>query len=160
MDANMIGGCIISGKYNMTAQLWSKGTETNANTGQVKAVYTYVKDIDLIARGLANLRGKDSGTIQEYRNKLQDYHFLRVKTMENMDEGDILAQITDSDGLLYAGDPEKQFVVLGVTPTFDPFGKFTEYDILCDEAETYVKLCDEAMAGSDSMMVSGSGGSA
>jgi hypothetical protein len=128
------GGCITDGKYNMTAKLYTKDREVNPNTGQVKNTWGNAKTFNLVARGLANLRGKDSGTIQDFGNKLVEYHYLRVKTMQYMDEGQIIADIKDSNGQPYlkAG---KQFVVIGVTPTFDPFGSFIEYDILCDEAE-------------------------
>jgi hypothetical protein len=53
----MIGGCILSGKYNMTGMWYPKTTTTNSNTGQVKASYLNGQEISLIARGLANLRG-------------------------------------------------------------------------------------------------------
>jgi hypothetical protein len=118
----------------MTANVYTKDRQINPNTGQVKAVYGNAHPITLIARGLSNLRGKDSGTIQDYGNKLVEYHYLRVKTMYKMDEGAIISDILDADGKPYL-EAGKQFVVIGVTPTFDPFGSFVEYDILCDEAE-------------------------
>jgi hypothetical protein len=136
----MIGGCIMSGKYNMVANLFEKGVEVNENTGQSKAKYMLKSaDFSLIARGLANLRGKDSGTMQDWGNKLDEYHYLRVKTNEEMTEGDIITYIRDINGDVYLNETI-QFVVLGVTPTYEPFGGFMEYDILCNRAEVNVNL--------------------
>jgi hypothetical protein len=134
----MIGGCITSGKYNMTANVYSKTDLRDENTGQVKAKYVIaVNQGKIFARGLANLRGKDSGTLQDWGNKLNDYHYLRVKTTLEISEGDIIADIYDADGRLYG---DEQFIVLGVTPTFDPFGSFIEYDILCNKSEIRIDL--------------------
>ena len=135
----MIGGCITSGKYNMTGRVYKKTTERNEKTGQVKAAYNTYIEVPLIARGLANLRGKDSGTEQDWGNKLDEYHYLRVKSMYKMVEGDILTQIKDADGEYYL-DGQVQFIVIGVTPTYEPFGTFMEYDILCNLAEVEVRL--------------------
>ena len=147
----MIGGCVTSGKYNMVAELYKKNTVQNANTGQVKAQYVSSGSFSLIARGLANLRGKDSGTLQDYGNKLDQYHYLRVKTMQLMEEGDVVTGILDSNGKQYL-DGEIQFIVLGVTPTFDPFGSFLEYDIICNRSDVIVKLAT-AVAGSDATTI-------
>lgn len=135
------GGCIIDGKYNMTADLYHKDRQVNANTGQVKAVYGNKRSFELVARGLSNLRGKDSGTIQDYNNKLVQYHYLRVKTQQKMTEDDIITNILDSDGLPYL-EAGKQFLVIGVTPTYDPFGSFMEYDVLCDAADSPATISD------------------
>ena len=155
----MIGGCILSGKYNMVGMWYHKSTSTNANTGQVKAEYLSGQEIPLIARGLANLRGKDSGTMQDYGNILNEYHYLRIKTMSKLDEGDILTQIKDANGLLYL-DGDVQFVVLGVTPTYEPLGSFMEYDILANKSEVYVKLPSELPEGTDQTEVSSFGAGA
>ena len=148
----MIGGCLTSGKYNMTGRVYRKETEQNSKTGQVKAVYQNYDEVPMIARGLANLRGKDSGTEQDWGNKLDDYHYLRIKTQFQMQEGDIVTKILDADGKYYL-DSKIQFVVLGVTPTYEPFGSFMEYDIICNMAEVNVRLPgdgsrDESVIGS------------
>lgn len=140
----MIGGCLTSGKYNMTGRVYKKTTEQNSKTGQVKAAYHLYNEVPMIARGLANLRGKDSGTEQDWGNKLDDYHYLRVKTQYKMDEGDIITRIMDADGKFYL-DSEIQFVVIGVTPTYEPFGSFMEYDIICNMAEVMVRLESEVV---------------
>jgi hypothetical protein len=149
----MIGGCITSGKYNMTASLYTKTAEINPNTGQVKAKYVFNTDFSLIARGLANLRGKDSGTMQDYGNKLVEYHYLRVKTMQSMEEGDVILGILDADGQPYL-NTEIQFVVLGITPTYEPFGTFLEYDVICNKAEVNINPALGIQSG-DSMSVVG-----
>jgi hypothetical protein len=135
----MIGGCLTSGKYNMTGRVYAKTTEQNTRSGQVKAVYSEYQEVPLIARGLANLRGKDSGTEQDWGNKLDEYHYLRVKSAYKMREGDILTKIRDADGQYYLDD-RIQFIVIGVTPTYEPFGSFMEYDILCNLSEVNVRL--------------------
>ena len=151
----MIGGCISSGKYNMTGWVYAKTTQENTNTGQVKAVYVkkYAAPSPMVARGLANLRGKDSGTLQDWGNKLDDYHYLRIKTMEVIEEGEVVAGIVDANGQPYG---DEQFVVLGVTPTFDPFGSFIEYDIICNKAEVHIKLPDANVVSSDTTALAGS----
>lgn len=150
----MIGGCLTSGKYNMTADLFRKTGVQNANTGQVKATYIIEEaEFSLIARGLSNLRGKDSGTLQDYGNRLDDYHYLRIKTTTYMEEGDLVTNILDSQGQPYL-KPDMQFIILGVTPTFDPFGEFLEYDIIANKSDVYVKL-PTVMSSSDSLSVTG-----
>jgi len=150
----VIGNCITDGKYNMTANLYAKTNEPNSKTGQVKARYVIKSTgFDCIARGLTNLRGKDSGTMRDWGNKLDDYHYLRIKTMQLMEAGDLVTHILDSDGNLYLND-SVQFVVLGVTPTYEPFGSFMEYDIILNKAEVNVSLpapndmVDTAVVGS------------
>lgn len=135
----MIGGCLSSGKYNMTATVYRKESARNENTGQVKAVYANPESFSLIARGLSNLRGKDSGTLSDWGNKLNEFHYLRIKTMTRLEESDLVTQIVDAGGSFYL-DEKIQFIVLGVTPTFDPFGNFIEYDILCNKSTVQVKL--------------------
>jgi len=140
----MIGGCVTSGKYNMTASLYTKTSDPNSKTGQIKARYVIKSaGFPCIARGLANLRGKDSGTMQDWGNKLDQYHYLRIKTMEQMDEGDLVTNILDSSGQVYLNS-SIQFVVLGVTPTYEPFGSFMEYDIILNRAETNASLPSSA----------------
>ena len=150
----MIGGCITSGKYNMTASLYRKTSSQNANTGQVKSEYVFDTEFPLIARGLANLRGKDSGTLQDYGNKLDEYHYLRVKTMQHMEEGDVITRIIDAGGQVYL-DYDIQFIVIGITPTYEPFGTFMEYDIICNKSEVHVKIVDNAISTGDSVTVTG-----
>jgi hypothetical protein len=152
----MIGGCVLSGKYNMSAMWYQKSTSINSNTGQVKAEYLAGQEIVLVARGLANLRGKDSGTMQDYGNMLNEYHYLRIKTMQKMDEGDVVTQIKDANGELYL-DGDVQFVILGVTPTYEPFGSFMEYDVLANKAEVYVKLPNEFKESQEATELSSSG---
>jgi hypothetical protein len=140
----------------MTAWVFEKTTQQVGNTGQVKAVYSTGQQFSLIARGLANLRGKDSGTLQDWGNKLEEYHYLRVKTMLKIEEGDLIAKIRDADGSLYGEDPDLQFIVLGVTPTFDPFGSFIEYDVLCNKSEVHIKLPDSLAETADVTLMSSS----
>lgn len=154
----MIGGCITSGKYNMTGRVYRKTTQRNEKTGQVKAAYLGYKEISLIARGLANLRGKDSGTMQDWGNKLDEYHYLRVKTMDKIDEGDILTRIKDANGDYYL-DPDVQFIVIGVTPTYEPFGTFMEYDILCNISEVNVRLDTDIQITEGENLITHEGGS-
>jgi hypothetical protein len=151
----MIGGCIALGKYNQLARWYSKSSIKNESTGQVKAYYPGYVSIDVMARGLTNLRGKDSGSLQDYGNLLDEYHYLRVKTMAEIKEGDVLAKIQDSAGGFYLS-ADTQFVVLGVTPTYDPFGSFIEYDVLCNKGEVTLKLIDNDLTSSDSTTVVGS----
>lgn len=148
----------MSGKYNMTAMWYPKTTSINSNTGQSSAEYLNGQQISLVARGLANLRGKDSGTMQNYGNMIDEYHYLRIKTMTKLDEGDVVTQILDADGEIYL-DGDIQFVILGVTPTYEPFGSFMEYDILANRAEVYVNLPSEIISSGDVVSVSGGGGS-
>ena len=154
-----MGNCITSGKYNMTAMWYKKTASVDENTGQSSVEYIDGEQISLVARGLANLRGKDSGTMQDYGNMINEYHYLRIKTMTKLDEGDIVTQILDADGRIYL-DGDIQFVILGVTPTYEPFGSFMEYDILANRAEVYVNLPSEVISSVDMMAVSGGGGSA
>ena len=150
----MIGSCIAYGKYNQLAQWYPQHTNANTSTGQVKSYYPGYTKVPVLARGLTNLRGKDSGSLQDYGNLLDQYHYLRVKTMTQFSEGDVLAKIEDSDGNFYLSGGI-QFVVLGITPTFDPFGAFIEYDVLCNKSETSIKIIDSEITASDSTQVIG-----
>jgi hypothetical protein len=147
----------MSGKYNMTAMWYQKTTSVNPNTGQSSAEYLNGQQISLVARGLANLRGKDSGTLQSYGNMIDEYHYLRIKTMTKLDEGDIVTQILDADGQIYL-DGDIQFVILGVTPTYEPFGSFMEYDILANKSEVFVNLPSEIISSGDMVSISGGDG--
>lgn len=150
----MIGSCISYGKYNQLAQWYPQRSVMNSSTGQVKSFYPGYTKTPVMARGLTNLRGKDSGSLQDYGNLLDQYHYLRIKTMTQFSEGDVIAKIEDADGNFYLSGGI-QFVVLGVTPTFDPFGSFIEYDVLCNKSEVLVKLLDSEISSSDSTQVVG-----
>jgi hypothetical protein len=132
----------------MTAKVYAKTLVRNEKTGQVKASYIAGEPFSLIARGLSNLRGKDSGTEQDWGNRLKEYHYLRIKTMKYVEEGQLVAKVTDADGKPYLND-DMQFVILGVTPTYDAFGSFIEYDIIANKAEVSVKLVDELVSSFD-----------
>jgi hypothetical protein len=74
--------------------------------------------------------------------------------MQKMDEGDVIYKILDADGQYYL-DSNIQFVVLGVTPTYDPFGSFMEYDIICNKSEVSLNLPDHIAISNDSMQMAG-----
>lgn len=142
----MIGGaCLTSTKYNMAARSYHRATIQDPNTGQSKSVYTLDEEFALQVRGLTNLRGKDSGTGINFRNTLDVYHFVRIKTQKQLQIGDIVSGVTDADGEPYLVENGRplQFIIQGVTPTFDPFDHFAEYDILADISETTVSLPGE-----------------
>lgn len=139
----MIGGqCLTSTKYNMIATSYHRGTIQDPNTGQSKSVYVIDEPFELQVRGLTNLRGKDSGTGITFRNTLDVYHFIRIKTQKKLEIGDIVSGVKDADGKPYLLDKGRplQFIIQGVTPTFDPFDHFAEYDVLADISETTVSL--------------------
>lgn len=95
-------------------------------------------NISVEARGLGNLRGKDSGTAEVYKNIYQMMDFIRVKTMQQVDESYRIGNIRDASGSIAWTEPDGSatlFDIVGVTPSFDPFGQFMEYEIFCNRAQ-------------------------
>ena len=72
----------------------------------------------------------------------------KVYTFKLNSGEELIAKVTDADGKPYLND-DMQFVILGVTPTYDAFGSFIEYDIIANKAEVSVKLVDELISAFD-----------
>jgi len=126
------------------------GETIDSDTGQlVKNYYASTTEIAHTGtvikcqiRGLTNLRGKDAGTIQNYGNRLDDYDFVRVHTADRrIKAGDIFTRMLDADGNPYnKTNPNQAYVVLGLTPTYDPFGGFVENIVSCNKSSVAINV--------------------
>jgi hypothetical protein len=147
--------CITFGKYSMYADFYAQHLSQDL-TGQISKTWgeddpnadpqdpypprlpTYSR-VPVEARGLGNLRGKDSGTAEMYRNVYQMLDFLRIKTMLRINQSYRISNIQDASGRLawveQDGITPTLFDVIGVTPSFDPFAQFIEYEAFCNRAQ-------------------------
>ena len=133
-----MGFCITGGSYNMTMDVAVESIHQNEDTGQIERSWSITRSsVPCSARGLGNLRGKQSGSAQEWKNVFTDYNFLRIKTQERPKTSDRIVNIRDAAGdIIWVEDDGNTtiFEVVGVSPSMDPFGQFWEYEIFANRA--------------------------
>lgn len=133
-------GCIISGIYNMKADLYRQIVKQDARTGEVQRMWEFIGSIEVMARGLGNLRGKDFGTTDKWKDIYTKSDYLRIKTMDKIDDTMRVTNVRDVNGKvawIEEGDSEEPtiFDVIGVTPVIEPFGQHLEYDVFLNRSE-------------------------
>ncbi len=121
---------------NQIVRLWGEIDPANPLGPRIP---TY-KAVPVEARGLGNLRGKDSGTIETFKNQYSLFDFLRIKTSyAGISESFRVTNIRNEDGVCAwieddSGQPTV-FDIIGVTPSYDPFGQLIEYEVFCNRAQ-------------------------
>lgn len=144
--------CISVGKYNMFADFYRQYKVQDGSNQIVRLwgevdlanplgprIPTY-RAVPVEARGLGNLRGKDSGTMEVFKDKYNMFDFIRIKTSyAGIHESFRVMNIRNADGVTawteeYTGYPTI-YDIIGVTPSYDPFGQFIEYEIFCNRAQ-------------------------
>jgi len=133
-------GCIVGSMYNMKADVFKQEKRQDPETGSIERVWMLVETIDVMARGLGNLRGKDFGTTDKWRDIYRKEDYLRIKTMYKIDDTMRVTNVRGSDGEIIwleegASEDPTIFDVIGVTPVVEPFGTQIEYDVFLDRAE-------------------------
>lgn len=133
-------GCVIGGMYNMTADVYRQMKRQNPETGEIERLWQFVETIPVQARGLGNLRGKDFGSVEKWRDAYSKEDFLRIKTMYPVDDTMRITNVRDANGKITwieegASEDPTIFEVVGSTPVIEPFGTHLEYDVFLDRAE-------------------------
>lgn len=130
--------CLTGASYSMTMDIAQETISQNADTGQVDRSWSISQTyVACSARGLGNLRGKQSGTAQEWSNVFKDYDYLRIKTTQKISQSDRIVNVRGSDGEIIWTESDGTptiFEVIGVSPSLDPFGSVWEYEIFANRA--------------------------
>lgn len=132
-------GCVIGGMYNMKADVYKQVKKQNTDTGEIERLWQFVETIPVMARGLGNLRGKDFGSVDKWRDAYSKSDFLRIKTTFQIDDTMRVTNVRDASGKIAwieegASEDPTIFDVIGSTPVVDPFGESVEYDVFLDRA--------------------------
>lgn len=139
-----MGFCLAMSSYNMTMDVARETITQNADTGQVERSWsTYLRTVPCTVRGLGNLRGKQTGSAQEWANVFKEYNFIRIKTGTKVNSNDRIINVRDSDGnIVWTEDSGSTtvFDVVGVSPSIDPFGHLWEYEIFANRATVQEKV--------------------
>lgn len=141
----MVFGCLTSSKYTMKADLLREEITQDAS-GQIRRVWVFDKTIDVEAHALGNLRGKQSGTSENWRNFYIAYDYIRVKTSNLVTKGNRLTNVKDANGVSLWNEYDQDglehnptvFAVQGVSPSIDAFGGFVEYEVFANRAGVQV----------------------
>jgi hypothetical protein len=124
----------------MKADVFEQVSKQNANTGKIERLWQFQDTIECMARGLGNLRGKDFGTADSWKELYRKEDFLRIKTMYHVTDTMRVTNVRDANGEIPwledsdSGTPTV-FDVVGVTPVIEPFGTHLEYDVFLDRSE-------------------------
>jgi hypothetical protein len=131
---------VIGGLYNMTADVYDEVIRQDPETGKIERMWEFKGTIQCMARGLGNLRGKDFGTSDKWKDIYSKEDYLRIKTMYPLSDSMRITRVVTSDGISAwkeeSGDNRDTiFDVIGVTPVVEPFGTLLEYDVFLDRSE-------------------------
>lgn len=153
---------ILRARFNMTASIMSQGgfdstpesSTQDPDTGEV--IRNWIKDTDLntgaiqkrtfacVARGIVPMSMRGAGTEIIYNTdgtvKTTDFIRIQYGSETILTSEDKITDITNKKGELVwteeqHGNTPTIFIVMGVTPTFDPWGNHLENTALCSRAE-------------------------
>ena len=144
----MLGGCLFSTRYTMTAEVYRKD-RTTTKSGQVKSVWlldTTVGTggvIDCIVMPFLSDSFTRQGTGEEFSSRYLSIEFLQMTSGINLPKSAQIANIKNkADGVLIYKDlefnpsPGTWYNTSGSAPIIGPFGEITEYKTLLSRAET------------------------
>lgn len=134
--------CLFPSLYAMTADLYNE-TNVQDRTGQFKRSWTLGETIQCDVRGISQLRGKQTGTAEQWKNLFTSYDYVRLKTGFLVINNSKITNIKDAGGVVRWNEYDQQgnligptiFNVVGVTPQYDPFGQFTAYEVFMNRAD-------------------------
>ena len=133
--------CLIPSLYDMTADLYLE-TSVQDRTGQFVRTWAFSKTIQCDVRGISQLRGKQTGTAQQWKNQFESYNFVRLKTSDLITDGMKITNVKDANGVCRWNEYTQEsalmtptiFGIVGVTPQYDPFGGFNVYAAFLDRS--------------------------
>lgn len=143
----MLGGCLFSTRYTMTAEVWKK-IRVPSTSGQIK--YSWTLDtsvgeagvIDCIVMPFISNSYTRQSTGESFSSKYATTEFLKLTSKYNIPRS---AQITNirhkgTDELVYrdldfVNGPATWYNTPGSAPRIDPFGRVAEYETLLSRAE-------------------------
>lgn len=144
----MLGGCIFSTRYTMTAEIYRKD-RAPSKSGQVKSVWVLDTTIgnsgliECIAMPFLSESFTRQGTGEEFGSKYLSVEYLKLTSGINIPRSAQIANIRNkADGLLvykdieFSGAPGTWYNSSGSAPVIGPFGEIAEYQTLLARAET------------------------
>jgi hypothetical protein len=144
----MIGGCLFSTRYSMTAEVYRKDRITT-KSGQVKSVWVLDTSvgsagvIDCIVMPFLSESFTRQGTGEEFGSKYLSVEFLKMSSAINIPRSAQVANIRNkADGVLIYKDvefgaaPGTWYNSSGTAPVIGPFGEIVDYQTLLSRAET------------------------
>lgn len=143
----MLGGCIFSIRYTMTAKIYKKIAQQN-NSGQIKykwVVNTSIGDEGVIKCLITPFKSNSfsrQGIGQVFAESFLSFDYLKMQSEYNIPASNQITEIRSiNDGtIIYkemdlAGNPQTWYNTSGSSPVIDPFGAITEYNTLLARAE-------------------------
>lgn len=144
----MLGGCLFSTRYTMTAEIYRKDRSVS-NSGQVKSIWVLNTSIgtagviDCIVMPFLSDSFTRQSTGEEFSSRYLSTEYLKLTSGINIPRSAQIANIKNkSDGVLIYKDiefntePGTWFNSSGSAPVIGPFGEISEYQTLLSRAET------------------------
>lgn len=142
----LIGGCLFSTKYTMTAEIYKK-ERVVGNSGAVK--YSWVIDtskgesgvIPCIVTPFLSDSFTRQGSGETFGQEYANIDYLKLMSGINISRSAQLHNIKDSEGnilykeLDFQGTPGTWYNSSGSAPVIGPFGEIVEYQTLLSRAE-------------------------
>lgn len=142
----LIGGCLFSTKYTMTAEVYKK-ERVIGKSAAVKT--TWVLDTSVGTNGVISCIVtpflSDSftrqGTGETFSERYLNIDFLQLVSAVNISRSAQVCNIKDSDGNIvykeidFQGTPATWYNTSGSAPVIGPFGDIIEYQTLLSRAE-------------------------
>lgn len=143
----MLGGCLFSTRYTMTAEVWKK-YRIPSSSGQIK--YSWKLDttvgqsgvIDCIVMPFISNSFTRQGTGEVFGSKYATMEYLKLTSKYNISRSSQVTNIRDmATGELIYKDidfspaPSVWYNTPGSAPRIDPFGRIAEYETLLSRAE-------------------------
>lgn len=144
----MIGGCLFSTRYTMTAEVYKK-IRVVGNSGTIK--YSWAIDtsmgnngiIDCIVMPFISDSFTRMGTGEQFGAKYLSDDFLKLTSSHNIGRTAQISNIRNkANGILiykevqFSNQPGTWYNSSGSAPIIGPFGEITEYQTLLVRAET------------------------
>lgn len=144
----MLGGCLFSTRYTMTAEIYRKD-RTTTKSGQVKSIWVLDTTVgnsgvlDCIVTPFISDSFTRQGISEEFGTKYLSTEFLKLTSSLNIPKSAQVANIRNkADGVLVYKDiefnpsPGTWYNSSGSAPVIGPFGEISEYQTLLARAET------------------------
>lgn len=142
----LIGGCLFSTRYTMTAEIYKK-TRTVGNSNAIQ--YKWVLDTSVGDSGVITCLVtpflSDSftrqGTGEIFGEKYLNVDFLKLMSAINISRSAQISNIKDSTGSLiykeldFQNKPGTWYNSAGSAPVIGPFGEIVEYQTLLSRSE-------------------------
>jgi len=134
-------GCLVSGNYNMTADLLELEVTQDEASGAINRAWTYKKTIPCYATSIATDAVSDASSGKKFNAIYREFEVIKILTVEDVSKRYRITNIRGADGELLwyeVGSFDGRatmFEVQGNYRRFDPFGDFIENEILAKRVE-------------------------